>query len=121
MTGEPAEDAMQRLLRLCTVADLRGVEEGTSYGKPALKVGGKGFTGYRDEAVIPFRIPMEQKELLLQAAPEIYFETDHYKGWPWVLVRLDVISDDELRQRLVDAWRFRAPKKLLAAWYEDGR
>ena len=115
------ETAYQRLVRLARAAGLPDVEESTSYGKPALKVGGKGFTGYREEAVIPFRIPMEQKELLLQAAPEIYFETDHYKGWPWVLVRLDVISDDELRQRLVDAWRFRAPKKLLAAWREHGR
>jgi len=59
---------------------------------------------------------MEQKEFLLDVAPEIYFETDHYKGWPWLLIRLDVISDDELTQRLVEAWKFRAPKKLAATF-----
>ena len=48
----------------------------------------------------------------MEAAPGIYFETDHYKGWPAVLVRLAAISDAELSQRLGEAWRHRAPKRL---------
>ena len=46
----------------------------------------------------------------MAAAPRIYFETDHYKGWPAVLVRLSKIDDRELRHRLERAWRHRAPK-----------
>lgn len=111
-----AEDAYARLLRLATAAGLPGVELGTSYGRPALKVAGKQFTGFRGEDAIPIRLPMELKEVLLGVAPETYFETDHYKGWPWLLVRLGIISDDELTQRLVDAWLFRAPKKLAATF-----
>jgi hypothetical protein len=61
-------------------------------------------------------MPLEHKEMLLEMAPEIYFETDHYRGWPWVLVRMSAISDDELTERLVEAWRFRAPKKLAASF-----
>ncbi len=110
------EGVMARLLRLA--AALPGVVEETSYGKPALKVGGKGFTGWKEAETISLRIPMEQKEFLLAVAPEIYFETDHYKGWQWLLVRMDMIADDELRQRLIDAWRFRAPKRLLALFDE---
>ena len=108
------ESTVERLARLAAAAQLPAVELSTSYGQPALKVGDKGFTGYRSEAVIPFRLPREQKEFLLEVAPEIYFETEHYKGSQWLLVRMEVIADDELRQRLIDAWRFRAPKKLLA-------
>lgn len=110
------EPAFERLLRLARAAGLPQVEPGTSYGRPALKVAGKGFTGYRGEDAIPIAMPLEQKEMLLELAPEIYFETEHYKGWPWVLVRMSAISDDELMQRLVDAWRFRAPKKLAASF-----
>lgn len=109
-----SEDAYQRLWRLAQAAKLPDVELGTSYGKPALKVAGKGFTGYRGEDAIPLAMPLDQKEMLLSAAPEIYYETDHYKGWPWVLIRMRVISDDELAQRLTEAWKFRAPKQLAA-------
>ena len=115
------ESSVDRLGRLAGAAQLPGVELSTSYGRPALKVGDKGFTGYRSEAIIPFRLPREQKEFLLEVAPEIYFETEHYKGSQWLLVRMDVIADDELRQRLIDAWRFRAPKKLVTLWDEGSR
>lgn len=108
------ESAFDRLLRLARAAALPGVEAGTSYGRPALKVAGKGFTGYRGEDAIPIMASMDRKEMLLELASEIYFETDHYKGWPWILVRMSVISDEELTHRLIEAWRLRAPKKLLA-------
>jgi hypothetical protein len=61
-------------------------------------------------------LPLEQKELLMEAAPEIYFETPHYAGWPAVLVRLAAIGDAELTGRLVEAWRFKAPKRLGASF-----
>lgn len=109
-----SENGFARMVRLAGAAGLPGVERSTSYGDPALKVGGKGFAVLKGEARAALRLPMEQKDFLLEVAPEIYFETDHYKGWPWLLVRLEVIADAELAQRLVDAWRFRAPKKLAA-------
>lgn len=52
----------------------------------------------------------------MEMAPEIYFETDRYKGWPAVLIRLPAISDEELSQRLADGWRHRAPKRPAAAY-----
>src|SRR5690606_28848793 len=56
--------------------------------------------------------PLEEKEMLIAAAPGIYFETDHYKGWPAVLVRLREIAPDELRHRLRKTWLAQAPKRL---------
>ena len=61
--------------------------------------------------------PMDEKERLIEMAPEIYYETDHYKGWPALLLRVAAIDDAELRQRMSEAWRLKAParlRKLLA-------
>ena len=49
----------------------------------------------------------------MEAAHDIYYQTDHYKGWPAVLIRLEAISDEELRHRIETAWRTQAGKKLL--------
>jgi hypothetical protein len=95
------------------VMSLPGVEEGASYGKPAYKLGGKFFTRMRvvDEAVV-LKISFEEREMLLEAAPEVYFLTDHYAPWPYVLAWIEKISPEELRAVLVKAWRQQAPKKL---------
>jgi hypothetical protein len=61
--------------------------------------------------------PMDEKERLIEMAPEIYYETDHYNGWPALLLRAAAIGDAELRQRMTEAWRLKAParlRKLLA-------
>jgi hypothetical protein len=68
----------------------------------------------KDADTLVLTCALEEKELLMAAAPGIYFETDHYRGWPAVLVRLGGISDEELRHRLALAWRMQAPKKLVA-------
>jgi hypothetical protein len=48
--------------------------------------------------------------------PAIYHQTDHYVGWPSLPVRIAAIGDDELKERLIGAWLFRAPKKLAATF-----
>ena len=62
---------------------------------------------------------LREKEMLLQADPDVYFETDHYKGWPSLLVRLGRIGDEELRHRLEAAWLRQAPKKLVKSRHVD--
>ena len=52
------------------------------------------------------------KESLLAGDPSVYFTTPHFDGYPIVLVRLDAIADDELRELIVEAWLARAPKRL---------
>jgi len=92
---------------------LPDIEEGTSFGTPSLKVCGKLLTRLKDADTLVVRCPPEEKALLIEAAPDIYFQTDHYKGWPALLVRLSRINDAELRHRLERAWRFQAPAKLV--------
>lgn len=109
--SEPSDFAIDRLRR--AAAGLPEVEVGSWYGTPALKVRGKGFCRVKDADTVVLMCAMEEKEILLSAAPDIYFETDHYKGWPAMLARIRLIADDELALRLGRAWRLKAPKSLL--------
>ena len=55
--------------------------------------------------VLAVRCAIERKEMLIDAAPEIYFDDDHYRGFPAVLVRLAAIEAEELRPLLESAAR----------------
>lgn len=116
----PAGGVELAFARVCAaVADLPEVAASTSYGTPSLVVRGKFMMRMKDAETIVVRCPIEDKELLLGAAPDIYFETDHYKGWPAILLRLVNIGAEELRHRLEQAWRMQAPKRLVQAYEKD--
>ncbi|MEZ2132564.1 MULTISPECIES: MmcQ/YjbR family DNA-binding protein [unclassified Sinorhizobium] len=116
MTDSDMDAILRRLLALVAKAGLPGVEESTSYGRPALKVGGRAFVSVRNGETIVLSLPIEDKEHLIEMAPDIYYQTDHYRGWPSLPLWAAAIGDDELQQRLVEAWRFRAPRKVIAAF-----
>ena len=99
-----------------------GVEVGTWFGTPALKVLGKGGmcrTRTDPDALVLRVIDLGEREALLQGQPDVFFSTPHYDGYPYVLVRLDAVDPAELAELLEDAWRLRAPKRLVAE-YEAG-
>jgi hypothetical protein len=102
--------AVERLR--AAAAGLPEVEEGTSYGTPALKIRKKFLCRVKDADTVVLMCALEEKELLMAAAPDIYYETDHYKGWPAILVRIRAISDEELAHRLALTWKMQAPKRL---------
>jgi len=90
---------------------LPGVEEGTTYGSPALKVHGKLL------ACVPVHRSAEPGSLvvcvdfadraeLLAADPDVYYVTDHYIGYESVLVRLSRVHRDVLRDLLGMAYKF---------------
>ncbi|MFS8111632.1 MmcQ/YjbR family DNA-binding protein [Rhizobium jaguaris] len=117
MTSNIDMDAIaERLQRLVAQAQLPEVEPGAHYGAPAFKVGGKSFVTVKNNETIVLALPIDRKEQLMEMAPEIYFQSDHYVGWPSLPTRIAAIGDDELQMRLIEAWRFRAPKKLRAAF-----
>ena len=94
-----------------------GVEVTTSYGTPALRVRQKFMCRLRTEpdALVLRVIDLGEREALLQGQPDAYFSTPHYDGHPYVLVRLERVDPDELAELIEDAWRVRAPKRLVAA------
>ena len=97
------------------------VEVATSFGTPALKVRGKMMCRLRTnpDALVLRVIDLGDREALLQGQPDAFFSTPHYDGYPYVLVRLDVADPVELAELIEDAWRLRAPKRLVKA-YDDG-
>jgi hypothetical protein len=58
------------------------------------------------------------KEALLADDPSVYFTTPHFDGFPAILVRLDRIGLEDLREVIVEAWLARAPKRLAQAYLD---
>jgi hypothetical protein len=90
---------------------LPDVEEGTTYGSPALKIRGKMFACLAvhrsaEPETLAIRIDFDQRDELLAADPKTYYLTDHYVSYPCVLVRLRRVHPDALRDLLLMAWRF---------------
>ena len=84
---------------------LPDVEDSTMHGKLALKVRGKllaclAIHKSAEPGSLMVRIDLEQREGLLEEAPEIYYVTDHYRHYAAVLVRLARIRADQLRDLL---------------------
>jgi len=97
---------------LAAASALPEVDESTSYGTAALKVRGKLFARLKeDEATLVVRVG-DEREALVQAAPQTFFVTPHYEKYPWVLVNLAAIRPDVLRDILTAAWLLQAPKRL---------
>jgi len=61
------------------------------------------------------------KEALLARGGEPFFTTPHFDGYPAILVRLDLISEEDLDEVIVEAWLARAPKKLVDAFLGAAR
>lgn len=68
--------------------------------------------------VLAVRCDLARKEMLIEAAPERFFDDDHYRGYPAVLVRLAAVEADELAGLLRDAWRLSAPKAVAKRYPE---
>ena len=102
--------------------ELPGVEASTSYGTPAYKVKKALLVRLKEDgaSIVLFR-SFDEKEFLLEAAPEVFFQTDHYKNYPALLAHLDTLEAAELRRILTDTWRAKAPKSLLKVVDQGGR
>jgi hypothetical protein len=94
---------------------LPGTTEEQWYRTPSYKVRGKGFLRLRTEAeggLVVFVSDLGEKEALLAGNPDAFFTTSHYDGYPVVLVNLDKIDHDELRELITDSWLIKAPPRL---------
>jgi hypothetical protein len=81
---------------------LTDVKASTKYdGSPVLKIGGAfmaGLAGHHsaEPGTLVVRVDLEQRECLLEEAPETYYLTDYYRSHPVVLVRLSRLHPDAL-------------------------
>jgi hypothetical protein len=97
-----------------------GVEEGTSYGQPSFLVRGKFLTRLRhdDQSLVLLEVGFDERDLLMEAEPETFHITEHYRNYPSVLARLASLYPDSLRGFIERRWRKVALKKVVKAWDE---
>ena len=80
-------------------------------------------TGERMADVLMFRVDgLDVKDLLLSDARGIYFTTQHFNGYPAILMRipdLARIDRDELHELVVEAWLTRVQKRIAKAWLAE--
>lgn len=89
---------------------LPGVEEGTMYGTPALKLGKRLIACIAshksaEPGTLVVRTDFEQRDALIEEAPDTYYVKEHYKTYPVVLVRLSKVNPDAMRDLLGAAHR----------------
>jgi len=102
----PAKRADARSARTL-LKTLKGVEEGTSYGMPSFKLGGKFFARLRDDdTVLVLQLgTIEDRDVLMGLAADAFFFTDHYRDYPAVLIRLEKVDPAMLCSVVTDAWQ----------------
>jgi hypothetical protein len=94
---------------------LPGVEAGSSYGTPGLRVQKKFLARLREPDVLVLTaIDDIEKEFLLATQPETFFITDHYAGHPTILIRLSKVDRRQLKEMFARSWHRIAGKRLLA-------
>ena len=130
---------------MATIADLdelalalpEATKELSDDGRPSYLVHGKLFcfhrgrrpdavdpdTGERMADVLMFRVDgLDVKDLLLSDARGIYFTTQHFNGYPAILMRipdLARIDREELHELVVEAWLTRVQRRIAKAWLAE--
>jgi hypothetical protein len=91
------------------------VEDGTSYGTAALKVRKKLLVRLKedgDSLVMP-GVPPDERDMLVESQPTIFYFTDHYKDYPMVLIRLSKVKCATVEPLLRRQWLALASKAAL--------
>ena len=98
---------------------LPDVEVATRYdGSPVLKVAGVFMAGLATHSsaepnTLVIRADPEARELFIEEAPDTYYLTDYYRRYPLVLVRLQRVTREALRELLSSSHRLTLPKTRL--------
>lgn len=112
------------------VTSLPSVTEGTSYGNRAWSVAGKTFVWERPFSKADLKrfgnetpptgpilgvrtTDLDEKDEVLSAELDGVFTIPHFDGFAGLLVQLDVVRDNTLRDLIEDAWMARAPQSLI--------
>lgn len=99
-----------------------GMEEGTSYGTPGFRVRGRFVARmWEDGQTMVVKCGDDERDARLKADPGTFFVTDHYRGYPTVLIRLRRVTPGVLREVLEQAWRRSAPRRLVTAYDREVR
>ncbi|MDB5394032.1 MAG: hypothetical protein JWM91_1538 [Rhodospirillales bacterium] len=100
---------------------LPSVSEGTSYGTPCLRVGKTLIARLKEDGqTLVLKVDLMERDILIEMQPDIFFTTDHYRGYPLVLVSLPKVDLAQIEMLLRRAWFAAAPKRLTKPFPEPG-
>jgi hypothetical protein len=79
-----------------------GASEGPYFGKPAIFVAEKFLTRvhHKEDAMVLAIGSMEMRDVMLEAEPGLFYITDHYKKFPYLLARLSKLTKTTLEDLL---------------------
>jgi len=106
---------------MVTIEDVRAVasrlprtEEALVRDRVKFRVGRIVYLAFsRDESVMGFAFPKEERIALVEAEPDKFMMPDQSDlRYNWVHVRMAAVDPDEMRELVVDAWRMVVPKRL---------
>lgn len=82
---------------------LPGAAETLWFNKPAVFIHGQFLTKVHDkEEAMVLRVgSMEMRDMMLEAEPKLFYITDHYRNFPFVLARLSALDKKVLKEILV--------------------
>lgn len=71
----------------------------------------------RDETIMEFAFPKEWRPYIVESEPHKFMlPRASDMRWNWVHVRLAALDEPEMRDLVVEAWRFCVPKSVAAAY-----
>ncbi|MEJ0064045.1 MAG: hypothetical protein WDM85_00425 [Caulobacteraceae bacterium] len=75
----------------------------------------KFFTRLRrdDASLVLMEVSFDEREMLIEAEPQTFHFTAHYKDYPAVLARMATLHPGSFRNFLERRWRKIAPKKAV--------
>lgn len=93
---------------------LPGAEEGFNMGSVVFKVNGKVLCRLlSDETAMFTGVGFDEREMLLEARPDVFHVTPHYRDYPAMLVNLGPLDPTECASFLEKRWRQIAPKRAV--------
>jgi hypothetical protein len=97
------------------------VEDGASYGTPALKVRKKLLARLREDGdgLVMLGVPIDEREMLVESQPKVFYFTDHYRDYPMALIRLSKAKPATVEPFLRRRWRALASKKAVRGFEQS--
>ncbi len=92
------------------------VELASWWGTPCPKINGKGFMSPgREAGSFALMVTHAEKQILFETDPETFWQTDHYRNYPMLLVRYGTDARERIHLYIRRAWWDRLKKAQRAA------